>query len=295
MTVLVTGGTGRLGRMVVEGLRAAGVSVRVLTRSVQSARTMRAEGVEVTVGRAEDPDDARAAVAGCGTVISAMTGFSGSDGSSPRSVDRDGNLSLIGAAEAAGVERFILTSVRGAAPDSPLELARMKHTAETALRASRLDRLIVRPAPFLETQLAAMAAPLETKGRTLLLGSRTTPIDMVPVRDVAAVILQAALGHHLDGRVIDMAGSRVTMQAMSDALHRSAGTSGRSRRVPIAALRLTSLVARPFDPFLARAAQAAVEMHRTAARGGLARATGATVVDMPSSALAEAVASTGYR
>src|SRR5260370_17223129 len=85
---------------------------------------------------------------GIDAVVSAITGF-GPGGDGPRSVDFEGNRNLIRVAEAAGVDRFVLLSMRGAAAGHPMELARMKHRAGGALRASRLTWTIVPPPPFI--------------------------------------------------------------------------------------------------------------------------------------------------
>src|SRR5258708_19607366 len=104
-------------------------------------------------------------------VVSAITGF-GPGGDGPRSVDFEGNRNLIRVAEAAGVDRFVLLSMRGAAAGHPMELARMKHRAEEALRASRLTWTIVRPTPFMELWAGIVGGPIETRIKTTLFPSR---------------------------------------------------------------------------------------------------------------------------
>ncbi len=281
MTILIAGGTGRLGRLLVQRLRESGGAVRVLTRSEASAEALRAAGAEAVVGRAEDPRSAAAAMAGCAAVISAISGFSGSATSSVRTVDGAGNLELIRAAATAGIRRFVLVSSLTAAPRARLELDRRKDAAEQALRSTGIDWTIVRAAPFLETQLAVMGESLPATGRTMIFGSATAEVHLVPVDEVAAVAADAACGSS-GGGVIELPGAATSLQAMSDAVHRAAGTDGRSRRIPIGALRLMSVAARPVAPFLARAAGAAVVLHdsgsRLASGGPVARMT-APVLD----------------
>ena len=90
------------------------------------------------------------AVDGADVVVSAVHGFAGPGGVSPASVDRDGNRHLVDAAVRAGAT-VILMSVVGAAPDSPMELFRMKYAAEQHLRARGTPWTIVRSTAFLET------------------------------------------------------------------------------------------------------------------------------------------------
>ena len=54
MTILVTGGTGNVGRQVINQLLAAGAKVRAMTRNPAAANLP--EGVEVMQGDLEQPD-----------------------------------------------------------------------------------------------------------------------------------------------------------------------------------------------------------------------------------------------
>jgi uncharacterized protein YbjT (DUF2867 family) len=191
-----------------------------------------------------------------------MSGF-GPGTATPETVDRDGNRILIGAAAQAGVERFVLLSVQGAAEDAPIPLFRMKYAAEQALRSSGLAWTIIRPTSYLETHLDAIGAPLRKKGSTQLFGSGRVPINFVSVRDVAALVLRALHDTALTGRVVELGGQDLTMETLSTALHAANGTSGKVKRIPLAALRGMAVLARPFSPFLARAAQAAVVTNTT--------------------------------
>jgi len=71
--VLVTGGTGFLGRHLVRALRARGAQVRILARPGAATRDARARiaasGAEVVTGDLLDPASVRAAVAGASTVF----------------------------------------------------------------------------------------------------------------------------------------------------------------------------------------------------------------------------------
>jgi uncharacterized protein YbjT (DUF2867 family) len=66
--ILVIGGTGLLGRPVVERLTEGGHPVRILTRTGEKARKMFGGTVEITEGSALDIDDVRSAMEGCDVV-----------------------------------------------------------------------------------------------------------------------------------------------------------------------------------------------------------------------------------
>ena len=85
--VLVAGGSGRLGREVVRRLTAQGLPVRILTRDPTRVASPRDRPVEIVSGDVTDPSSLDQAVAGAATVVSAISGFPGAGGSSPKSVD----------------------------------------------------------------------------------------------------------------------------------------------------------------------------------------------------------------
>ena len=64
-------------------------------------------------------------------------------------VDLKGQQDLVDAAKAAGVEHFVLVSIRGADPDSPIPFARFKFGAEQHLRDSGLSYTILQPSAFM--------------------------------------------------------------------------------------------------------------------------------------------------
>jgi uncharacterized protein YbjT (DUF2867 family) len=263
--ILVAGGTGRLGRIVVQRLLSAGEQVRVLSRQPgRSGQTGSSGALELMVGDVRDRQAVARAVAGARVVISVMSAF-GMKGVTPREVDLHGNLDLIAAAEStAGVERFVLVSVRGASAQHPLELARMKYGAEQRLRQSKLAWTILRPSTFTETFQQILCAPLLAKGRTVVFGAASNPVNFVSVEDVARFVELAALTDQLQGAVTDLGGPQnLSLVQFVETFAAALGVGGAIRHIPRALLRLLSLVARPFNRTFARMAGAGVLMDTT--------------------------------
>jgi len=163
----------------------------------------------------------------------------------------------------------------------------MKHAAEEELRSSGLRWTVVRPTAFLETYLDALGGSLERRGTTLVFGSGRVPMNFVSVRDVAALVHRVTAEARWEGRTIELGGHNLTLEELSTALHTAAGTPGRTRHIPLAALRVMSVAAKPFSPFQARAAQAAVVLNTTEAtfRPG---ATRSAIEGLPFTSLEEA-------
>jgi dihydroflavonol-4-reductase len=110
--VLVTGGTGTVGRAVLERLVSEGRQVVGLARSQSSADALQAMGAEPVRGSVEDVDSIQVAAAGCGTLFHAagVNAFCLRDPSPLFRVNVIGSLNVISAAARTGVERVVYTS-----------------------------------------------------------------------------------------------------------------------------------------------------------------------------------------
>jgi uncharacterized protein YbjT (DUF2867 family) len=99
--ILVTGGTGTLGRLVVQRLRDAGYEVRVLSRRSRQDE----DGVEFVTGDLATGEGVDAAVAGTGIVLHCAGGPKG---------DGDKARHLVRAASRVEVRHLVFISVVGA-------------------------------------------------------------------------------------------------------------------------------------------------------------------------------------
>ncbi|WP_050628071.1 SDR family oxidoreductase [Bradyrhizobium viridifuturi] len=149
--VLVTGGTGHLGRDLVDHLVQAGHTVRVFARSRQG-RT----DVEWAIGDLASGQGLRAALNGVHTVINAAThspiarrgGFRPIDFfKSPAAVDVEGTARLLGFSHDAGVQHLLHVSIVGL-DDATLPYARVKLAGEQLVRQSCVSWSVIRAMPF---------------------------------------------------------------------------------------------------------------------------------------------------
>ncbi|TDD60249.1 SDR family oxidoreductase [Kribbella antibiotica] len=197
MTILVTGGTGTLGKLVVPRLTAAGYDVRVLSRR----GGVNADGVEHVQGDLLKADGLD--LTGIDTILHLAGGAKG---------DALAATNLAHAAAAAAVRHIVHISVIGA-DTMPIGYFREKLGAEQAIRASGVPWTILRAAQFnsLTYTVAQKMAGLPivpTPG-----GLRFQPVDE---RDVAARITELALGEPA-GAVPDLAGPTVyTLRELVD-------------------------------------------------------------------------------
>jgi uncharacterized protein YbjT (DUF2867 family) len=260
--ILIAGGTGRLGSVLAARLTSRGLAVRVLTRVPARADHLAALGVEVATGDVRDRASLEAAARGADVVVSAIHGFTGPRGTSPATIDYQGNVNVIDAARAAEAQ-FVLMSVVGATADSPMELFRMKHAAEQHLLARDGDWTIVRATAFLELWIDVLAKTAARSGRPVVFGRGDNPINFVSVMDVAGLVEQAVTDPATRGRILEIGGpENFSFNQLVAAIQQGAGRAAAPRHVPPLMLRLMARSAGYLRPQLSRQARAALVMDR---------------------------------
>ncbi|MGW7253084.1 SDR family oxidoreductase [Streptomyces sp. NPDC054834] len=200
-TILVTGGTGTLGRPVTERLRADGHEVRVLSRRAQPYAVDLREG-----GRGLD-----AAVAGADTVVHCA--------STPRGGDERAAANLIAAARRTGVGHLVYISIVGV-DRVPLGYYKAKLAVERLIEESGLGWTVLRTTQFHD--LVAQLLETLAKPPVLLLPSGVSD-QPIEVAEVAARLAELAAGAPA-GRVSDMGGPEVrSFQSLARAYLKATG------------------------------------------------------------------------
>jgi uncharacterized protein YbjT (DUF2867 family) len=200
MRVLVTGGTGTLGRQVVPRLRDAGCDVRVLSRHSHPP----GDGVEFMTGDLATGHGIEAAVAGANTVVHCAGSSKG---------DEEKARNLVGAASRAGVRHLVYISVVGADRIpivSGIDRAMFgyfgsKLAAERLMAGSGLPWTTLRATQFHDLLLTVAKQMTRLPVIPVPAGFRFQPVD---AGEVGARLVELALGKPA-GLVPDMAGPRV--------------------------------------------------------------------------------------
>ena len=227
-TTLVLGATGKTGRRIVPRLRLRGVPVRAASRS------------SATPFDWNDPTGWDAALAGVDAayVVAPTT---------PGPVH-----DFVARAEAAGVQRLVLLSGRGADDWGGSGFGDDMRDAEDAVRASSLEWTVLRPTNFFQNfDEEAHHAPVVAGDLALPAGTLTDPmVDIDDVADVAATVLtepgkHGGLTHELT------APRKLTYREAVDIIARATGRTITYTEVSPAAY-AASLVEQGFDEELAR-------------------------------------------
>lgn len=145
--ILVTGGTGFIGRALVRHLADAGYQVRILLRaSPESPNLPHSVPVEVAVSGLNDLRGLRAAMVGVDTVYHLAGAEWGGAYASLMETDIQGTQSVVAAAADAQVKRIFFVSHLGADRASAYPVFKAKAIAEEYIRRSGIDYTILRTA-----------------------------------------------------------------------------------------------------------------------------------------------------
>lgn len=184
---LIVGATGLLGREICRRLTAQGEGVKALVRGTsdpEKVAQLTILGAELVKGDLKDLPSLAVACRDVRTVIStASSTLSRQGGDSIESVDRQGQLDLIDAAEAAGVQRFVLISFPSVDIDFPLQNA--KRAVEERLRRSRMTHTILQPTCFMEVWLSPALGFDAANGRAQIYGDGRNKTSWISFQDVA--------------------------------------------------------------------------------------------------------------
>jgi len=243
MRLLVTGGSGFLGRRVLPAAIGRGHQVTALARSADAARTVESLGARPITGDLDDPaslDEAFGSARSPSTVDALVNLASLGFGHAP---------DIIAATELAGIRRAVFVSTTAVSTTLPAPSKRVRLSAEAAVRASRTEWTIIRPTMI-------YGARGDRNISRLLTALRRTPLLPVPggghklvqpvhVDDLAGVVLDAVESTVAIGRTYEVAGPLPL--TLAELLRECAWAVGSGTRFVPVPLRPTIALARGYE------------------------------------------------
>lgn len=221
--ILLTGASGTIGCAVLARLQAEGADVTCLARPASALP----DGVARLEWRPQPPD-----LAGFDAVISCMASRSGAPADA-WAVDHAANLTLLRAAQSAGVGQFVLLSA--ICVQKPLlEFQRAKLAFEAELQASGLRHAIVRPTAFFKS-LSGQVARVQAGKPFLLFGDgRLTACKPISDRDLADYIVGCLDDPAREGVLpIGGPGPAITPREQGEMLFQMTGQPPKFRSLPV--------------------------------------------------------------
>lgn len=214
MDVAVAGGHGKVALHLSRLLSRRGDRVRGLVRSADQFADLRQAGADPVLFdlEAQPATELAEAIRGVDAVVFAAGAGPGSGAERKETVDYGGAAKLVDAAEAAGVDRYLIISSMGAA-DPPRDddvfsvYLRAKARADEALMTSDLVWTVVRPGRLTDDPAT---------GRVTL--AARVARGHIPRADVAAVLVAALDDPRTAGHVLEVVGGQTPIPDALDLL-----------------------------------------------------------------------------
>ena len=239
MSALVVGATGLLGSRVCKELAAQGKAVAGMVRNAGDAKVaaLKEAGVELIEGDLKDPTTLQRACQGRTAIIStASASLSRQAGDNIQSVDLDGQKSLIDAAKAAGVGKFVYISFSAnMTTDGPVTAA--KREVEQYLQGSGLDYTILRCGFLMEVMVAPIVGFDYANAKAVVYGSGENPLSLLSMDDVARMCALCLDTPAASNAVIEFGGPQpVTLHELVHTFEEVKGQPFETQHVPEEAL-----------------------------------------------------------
>lgn len=255
MDVLVAGGTGFIGTALCETLAKRGHTVTALSRDPDPDALP--AGVDAVAGDVTDPDSIERAVDGrdiVANLVALSPLFQTPRGLTHESVHLGGTKTLLSAASATGVDRFLQLSGLGAATDAPTEHLRVKGRAERVVRERDVPSVIVRPSVVFgeNSEFLSFIDRTTTPYVTALPAGGSTRFQPIWIGDLAPILADALIDSDHAEQTYELGGpERLTLADVTRLYYESRGKPVRILPVPmvLSKLGLTLAGPIPFVPF----------------------------------------------
>jgi uncharacterized protein YbjT (DUF2867 family) len=213
--ITVIGGSGFIGRYVVQRLAAAGYRVRVAVRRPESALFLKPLGklgqIQLVHGNITSDAQMTMAFEGATAGINLVGILDEKSGQKFDDVQAEGAGRAARAAAAAGIAHYVQLSAIGADAASPVPYARTKAAGEAATRAAIPTATILRPSLVVgpEDQFLNRFASMARSAPALPVIAGGSFFQPVFVQDVAAAVVAALQDPAAAGRTYELGGPDV--------------------------------------------------------------------------------------
>ena len=241
MKVLVTGGSGVIGRAAVTEILAGGNTVRILSRNASDDAKQWPSGVESWPASIEEQDELRGCAEGCDLVVHVAGIAHESPPLTFESVNVEGTRAIVREAERCRVGRFIFISSLGAETGES-GYHRSKRRAEEIVRNFAGGWIILRPGNVYgpgDEVISLLLTMVRTLPVVPVIGTGEDKFQPIWVGDLSTAIGECVRRSDLHGRVLEVAGEEKT--CLNDLLDRMGEITGRNpARLPIPAFLISA-------------------------------------------------------
>ena len=238
---LVVGATGLVGSTICKQLAEKGKPVRALVRKTsepEKTSALESLGVELVQGDLKDASSLEKAFEGVTHVIStASSTLSRTEGDTIQSVDLEGQIKLVDAAKAAGVQQFVYISFVKH-PENQFPLSEAKAKVEEHLKASGMTYTILEANFFIEVWLSPALGFDYQNASARIYGNGESKISWISFTDVAKFAVAVLDSPEAKNKTIQIGGpDALSPREVVEIFEEVSGKSFATEHVPVEALR----------------------------------------------------------
>ena len=237
--ILVSGGSGFIGRRVVSRLAEGDNSLRVLARGQRRADLP--AGVEVVQGDVASGEGLSEAMSGAKNVIHLVAVIRESGGQTFEAAIRRGTERLVEAAKVAGVKKFVYVSAIGAQDNPKYPYLHAKWAAERAVMLSGLKYTLLRPSIVFgegDEFINALAGLVRYNPVVPVAGNGKTKFQPIWIEDLVTCIVACLDEDTHTGQTLEIGGpEHLTYDEILDIVKATLGKSRVKVHVPLALMR----------------------------------------------------------
>ncbi len=207
--ILVTGGTGFVGRHLIRRMRKEDLSVRAMVRHPEKAEELRELGARLVVGDISDMAALEKATVGVDRIIHLVGIIQEAPGVTFQGVHVEGTRNLLQAAKKAGVKHFFYQSALGTRPGAKSEYHKTKWMAEELVRESGIPYTILRPSLIYgpgDQFTLRLADVIKLSPVLPVIGSGKSKVQPIYIDDVVDCIVKAVTSEAFLNEIYEVGG-----------------------------------------------------------------------------------------
>jgi len=235
--VLVTGGTGFVGRHLIQRMRKEGIAIRAVVKTLDKAQSLEALGVNLIQGDITDKASLEKAVIGVDRVIHLVGIIQETPHVTFQGVHVEGTRNILDAAKRAAVHHFFYQSALGTRPAAKSTYHKSKWEAEELVRSSGIPYTIMRPSLIygsgdgFTTRLSGM---IKLSPFLPVIGSGTSKVQPIFINDVVSCILKAMTSNSFSNEIYEIGGpEQLTYEEVTLTLAKALGVRRPTVHLPL--------------------------------------------------------------
>jgi uncharacterized protein YbjT (DUF2867 family) len=235
--ILVTGGTGFVGRHLIQRMRKEGIAIRAVVKTLDKAQSLEALGVNLIHGDIIDKASLEKAVIGVDRVIHLVGIIQETPHVTFREVHVEGTRNILDAAKKAAVHHFFYQSALGTRPAAKSTYHKSKWEAEELVRLSGIPYTIMRPSLIygsgdgFTTRLSRM---IKLSPFLPVIGSGKSKVQPIFINDVVSCILKAMTSDSFLNEIYEIGGpEQLTYEEVTLTLAKALGVRRPTVHLPL--------------------------------------------------------------